>query len=153
MVTSVLDGFNVCILAYGQVCRCKAVHGLLMTRCCGQHQLDLLQGSYTQLLHELSHVPTCVCGLQTGSGKTHTMEGLSSDPGINARTLAGLFELSRQRAAQTEHTIVISLLEVSCDAERMRADRGSRCLLRSMASCQRALQMLRQTSQLIVQPL
>ena len=67
VVTSVLDGYNVCIFAYGQ----------------------------------------------TGSGKTHTMEGPPSDPGINARTLAGLFELSRQRAAETEHTITISLLEVA----------------------------------------
>ena len=80
VVTSVLDGYNVCIFAYGQ----------------------------------------------TGSGKTHTMEGPRTDPGINARTLAGLFQLSRQRAAQTQHTITLSLLEVRGLTAQ------SRCLLSSM---------------------
>ena len=42
-----------------------------------------------------------VCGLwgQTGAGKTHTMEGRPENPGLNARTLGLLFDLSKERAA------------------------------------------------------
>ena len=55
---------------------------------------------------------------QTGSGKTHTMEGPAGDRGINARTLAQLFELAAQRAAQAEHIITISCIEVSACPEQ-----------------------------------
>lgn len=50
--------------------------------------------------------------LQTGSGKTHTMEGPTTDPGVNARALAELFRLVDER--QDSETIIISasLLEI-----------------------------------------
>nr|AMS24251.1 kinesin 14-IIIa protein [Marsilea vestita] len=66
VVVSVLDGYNVCIFAYGQ----------------------------------------------TGTGKTHTMEGTENDRGVNYRTLEELFRLASERKGQFEYTISVSVLEV-----------------------------------------
>ncbi|CAM9983991.1 unnamed protein product, partial [Hapterophycus canaliculatus] len=58
LVTSVLDGYNVCIFAYGQ----------------------------------------------TGSGKTFTMEGPSSNPGVNTRALISMFNIAEERSADVTYT-------------------------------------------------
>jgi len=65
LVTSVMDGFNVCIFAYGQ----------------------------------------------TGSGKTYTMQGPPSDPGLNPRVLARLFEIVEERKT-VQYELKVTMLEV-----------------------------------------
>ncbi|KAF6019824.1 hypothetical protein EB796_021863 [Bugula neritina] len=49
---------------------------------------------------------------QTGSGKTYTMEGPSSDPGINQRALALLFEQAADRSTDWSFDIKVSVLEI-----------------------------------------
>ncbi|GAB2286830.1 hypothetical protein Dimus_021221 [Dionaea muscipula] len=66
MVVSVLDGYNVCIFAYGQ----------------------------------------------TGTGKTFTMEGTSTNRGVNYRTVEELFEISKERSDTFKYNISVSVLEV-----------------------------------------
>ncbi|CAN0258536.1 unnamed protein product, partial [Ectocarpus sp. 8 AP-2014] len=58
LVTSVLDGYNVCIFAYGQ----------------------------------------------TGSGKTFTMEGPTSNPGVNTRALTDMFRIAEARSDDVTYT-------------------------------------------------
>lgn len=70
LVTSVMDGFNVCIFAYGQ----------------------------------------------TGSGKTYTMEGPPTDPGLNRRVLARLFEIVEERKATVSYELRVTMLEVYNEA-------------------------------------
>jgi len=66
LVTSVMDGYNVCIFAYGQ----------------------------------------------TGAGKTYTMDGSASDPGVNPRALQTLFAIREQRSAHFDITVKCSMLEI-----------------------------------------
>lgn len=49
---------------------------------------------------------------QTGSGKTFTMEGPSSNPGINQRALKLLFEETRDRGVDWNYTINVSVIEI-----------------------------------------
>ena len=72
LIQSVIDGYNVCIFAYGQ----------------------------------------------TGAGKTFTMEGPSSNPGINARTSSHLFSLIDSRRPSWQYTVHCSVLEVYNDRVR-----------------------------------
>ena len=67
-MTSVLDGYNVCIFAYGQ----------------------------------------------SGTGKTHTMEGSPSDPGLAPRAVERLFEVMAERdgAGLFSHECYLSMLEI-----------------------------------------
>lgn len=60
VVVSVMDGFDVCIFAYGQ----------------------------------------------TGTGKTHTMEGDDTRPGMNFRTLEKLFHIKGERKEQSSYRSV-----------------------------------------------
>ena len=68
LMTSVLDGYNVCIFAYGQ----------------------------------------------SGTGKTYTMEGTDSDPGLAPRAMARLFEIVEKHHAggNFEHSCYLSMLEI-----------------------------------------
>ncbi|CAJ0958792.1 unnamed protein product, partial [Mesorhabditis belari] len=66
IITSCIDGYNVCIFAYGH----------------------------------------------TGSGKTYTMEGPSTDPGINQRALQQLFETVTDRDGDIDYTINVSMIEI-----------------------------------------
>ncbi|KAL2300188.1 hypothetical protein Nmel_012152 [Mimus melanotis] len=72
LVTSCIDGYNVCIFAYGQ----------------------------------------------TGAGKTYTMEGTASNPGINQRALQLLFSEVRGKAADWDYTITVSAAEIYNEALR-----------------------------------
>lgn len=79
LVTSVLDGYNVCIFAYGQ----------------------------------------------TGSGKTFTMSGPPDNRGVNTRALEELFHRVRERSAEYNDSITVSLLEVYNEEIRdLLTDRG-----------------------------
>ena len=66
LITSMLDGYNVCIFAYGQ----------------------------------------------TGTGKTHTMEGYGDQPGVNTRALQALFDLAKERRKLFTYDIKVSILEI-----------------------------------------
>ena len=68
LMTSVLDGFNVCIFAYGQ----------------------------------------------SGTGKTHTMEGNEEMPGLAPRAVARLFEVmqEREKTGYVKHECFMSMLEL-----------------------------------------
>ncbi|XP_042695443.1 kinesin-like protein KIFC3 isoform X3 [Centrocercus urophasianus] len=72
LVTSCIDGYNVCIFAYGQ----------------------------------------------TGAGKTYTMEGTSTNPGINQRALQLLFSEVRSKAADWDYAISVSVAEIYNEALR-----------------------------------
>ena len=49
---------------------------------------------------------------QTGSGKTHTMSGADVDRGINRRALDRLFECLKEREANEEASVNVSVLEI-----------------------------------------
>ncbi|XP_064399470.1 kinesin-like protein KIFC3 [Halichondria panicea] len=49
---------------------------------------------------------------QTGSGKTFTMQGPSSNPGLNQRALQELFHLVEERHTDYDYSIVVSVLEI-----------------------------------------
>lgn len=66
LVTSVLDGYNVVLFAYGQ----------------------------------------------TGAGKTHTMAGTPSDPGMNLRSLSELFRIREERQEDFDYKIKVSFYEI-----------------------------------------
>ena len=74
LMTSVLDGFNVCIFAYGQ----------------------------------------------SGTGKTFTMEGSKSDPGLAPRAMQQLFDVMDRRKAGGTHTheCFLSMLEIHNESIR-----------------------------------
>ncbi|NXJ65268.1 KIFC3 protein, partial [Rostratula benghalensis] len=72
LVTSCIDGYNVCIFAYGQ----------------------------------------------TGAGKTYTMEGTATNPGINQRALQLLFSEVRGKAADWDYAISVSAAEIYNEALR-----------------------------------
>ncbi|KHJ77710.1 kinesin motor domain protein, partial [Oesophagostomum dentatum] len=66
IITSCIDGYNVCLFAYGH----------------------------------------------TGSGKTYTMEGPETDPGINQRAIMQLFEAADGRNKDIDYEISISMMEI-----------------------------------------
>jgi len=66
LMTSVLDGFNVCIFAYGQ----------------------------------------------SGTGKTHTMDGNDEMPGLVPRAMARIFEDIADRTTNYQHDCFISMIEI-----------------------------------------
>eukprot|EP00483_Globobulimina_turgida_P005707 UN05717 len=49
---------------------------------------------------------------QTGSGKTYTMEGPSSNPGVNLRALKHLFKIMEERTPQFQYKIKLSIFEI-----------------------------------------
>lgn len=49
---------------------------------------------------------------QTGTGKTHTMEGYGSDPGIIPRSFSKIFELIKQKSTTSNYLIRVSYLEI-----------------------------------------
>nr|XP_039251487.1 kinesin-like protein KIFC3 [Styela clava] len=49
---------------------------------------------------------------QTGSGKTYTMEGPTSDPGINQRALSDLFQDIEERRGEWKFEVSVSLVEI-----------------------------------------
>lgn len=55
---------------------------------------------------------------QTGSGKTFTMNGPSSDKGINRRALDRLFHIIEERKESEESTVHVSVLEIYCEQIR-----------------------------------
>ncbi|XP_053402690.1 kinesin-like protein KIFC3 [Mercenaria mercenaria] len=78
------------------------------------------QSSQDQVFEEVKALVTsCIDGYnvcifaygQTGSGKTYTMEGTESNPGINQRALAELFEETAARV-DWEFTITVSVIEI-----------------------------------------
>ena len=85
LTDAVLDGYNVCVLAYGQVRRFTSTHAALACLC----ELS----SLTRIVQRVS-VP------QTGSGKTYTMQGSIRSPGVIPTAVRALFE-----AAETSPSI------------------------------------------------
>lgn len=79
------------------------------------------QSTQEQVFEEVkSLVVSCIDGYnvcifaygQTGSGKTFTMEGPSSNPGINQRALKLLFEETRDRGVDWSFSINVSVIEI-----------------------------------------
>ncbi|KAK7478216.1 hypothetical protein BaRGS_00030577, partial [Batillaria attramentaria] len=75
----------------------------------------------TEVFEEVRALVTCcidgfnICIFaygQTGSGKTFTMEGPSTDPGINQRALQELFQETAERGQDWHYTIEVSVLEI-----------------------------------------
>jgi hypothetical protein len=50
--------------------------------------------------------------LQTGSGKTFTMEGPADNRGVNFRALDELFRLREERRQDVTYTLQMSMLEI-----------------------------------------
>ncbi|KAL9975125.1 hypothetical protein ACROYT_G012243 [Oculina patagonica] len=79
------------------------------------------QSTQEQVFEEVkSLIVSCIDGYnvcifaygQTGSGKTFTMEGPSSNPGINQRALKLLFEETRDRGVDWHFSINVSVIEI-----------------------------------------
>ena len=49
---------------------------------------------------------------QSGSGKTHTMDGSAEQPGLAPRAMVRLFEAGKEREATYKHEFFISMLEI-----------------------------------------
>ncbi len=50
----------------------------------------------------------------TGSGKTHTMQGLDADPGLNVRIVTHIFDLAAVRRAShgCVYTVRVAMMEI-----------------------------------------
>jgi hypothetical protein len=53
----------------------------------------------------LLYLTACAVSLQTGSGKTFTMEGIPEQPGMNYCTLNKLFQIRDERSVDTEFEV------------------------------------------------
>eukprot|EP00903_Cladosiphon_okamuranus_P018576 g17099.t1 len=53
---------------------------------------------------------------QTGSGKTFTMEGPSSNPGVNTRALTNMFSAAGERSDDVKYTFHMSMMEIYNEA-------------------------------------
>jgi kinesin family member C2/C3 len=104
LVTSVLDGYNVCIFAYGQT-------GSGYNHLPHSFHLSLyLTLSLSSLSLSLC-VPLSVCpSLCVCLRKTFTMTGPPEHRGVNTRALDELFEKSQQRADEWVDTITVRSL-------------------------------------------
>ncbi len=49
---------------------------------------------------------------QTGTGKTHTMEGTGDDIGIIPRSFSKIFEMIKQKSKNTSYLVRVSYLEI-----------------------------------------
>jgi len=49
---------------------------------------------------------------QTSSGKTHTMEGPPTDPGVNYRMIEELFRLAQAESLSVRHEFSVSIFEL-----------------------------------------
>jgi kinesin family protein C2/C3 len=88
---------------------------------------------------------------QTGSGKTYTMQGESSNPGINMRALKELFQIGEDRKESVRMQVQASIVEIYnesifdllSDSPRHTGDRldikevgcGVLCTLSCISSC------------------
>jgi hypothetical protein len=53
---------------------------------------------------------------QTGSGKTYTMAGTQSNPGVNIRALQELFEIAQQRSGENDTRLKCARSPLSCSS-------------------------------------
>lgn len=83
LTDAVLDGYNVCVLAYGQV-RSRTCH---VPGC-----PTALHSMRTHTLDADAAWNACRGVPQTGSGKTYTMQGSIHNPGVIPSAVRGLFE-------------------------------------------------------------
>jgi kinesin family protein C2/C3 len=92
LALSVVDGFNACIFAYGQTGAFRSCPG----------SCPLLRFRRPVLLLFLTFSLQFAFSMQTGSGKTYTMEGVpdQNQYGISYRTIQKIFHLLNLRAQQ-----------------------------------------------------
>ncbi len=128
LVTSALDGYNVCIFAYGQTGTCggypymgwvEGVWGVGFGGSCiwwfGDYHTHIhtSSSSSSSSSSKTIHTPSTHTNTTPGAGKTYTMEGTQNNPGINYRTIAELFRSIREEhTADEKHTITASIVEI-----------------------------------------
>jgi hypothetical protein len=103
-VESVTEGFNVCIMAYGQVDLVQRPH-LPSPSASSQRFLNIIP----LIVLALSFLSFDTL-FQTGSGKTHTMQGTQDNEGVSFRALRTLLENEDSVSRSTEFTL--SVLEI-----------------------------------------
>jgi len=119
LVTSVMDGYNVCIFAYGQTGKFPSLP--LSVTPCWEERFSIDGDSFSHFLFLYpsystpTHAPThdfLHSHSHSGSGKTWTMQGPAEDRGVNLRALEELIQRANDRSDEYDDTISISILEV-----------------------------------------
>eukprot|EP00744_Colponema_vietnamica_P003323 GILI01005113.1.p1 GENE.GILI01005113.1~~GILI01005113.1.p1 ORF type:complete len:343 (+),score=64.60 GILI01005113.1:317-1345(+) len=79
-----------------------------------EHTFDMAAGDMIRSLMA-GYNGTVLCYGQTGSGKTYTMEGPPSNRGINYRTVRELFNVAKERSADYQFHLSVSVMEIYND--------------------------------------
>jgi Kinesin motor domain len=93
-------------------CTCVTHTTYVCCMCCTCYtHIDTHAVCYTHVAYTI-YIYHTICR-QTGAGKSFTMEGTPSNPGVNTRALAALFELAAARTTDVEYRSVIVTLSVT----------------------------------------
>lgn len=132
VVTSILDGYNACIMAYGQTgsgktwtlegepgswqqmppawavgCGCECTSMRCLAKCSSFQ--CLYSDTRVRLRHEgKGHFSLCLAVCV----RVCLHAGPADDPGINSRALAELFKVSQERSAEVAYSLSASVLEI-----------------------------------------